>query len=611
MIRIDEPSNDTRVLSLAASEPIRFIGGGGIDLHSPRDPDHLKRPFAILSSDEEQMRITVAIQRIADGAFCESLFGVLTEGAEVLCGAPYETDFTVRDDDPIGPVLVVSTDTGITASIGLVNGARFAPFRSEAVFVHFRSQQNPFLSDSFIADHLPEPLQSSFVTVEIPSADQYGRYGAIRSSLSQRLFEKRPLLAFVSGDGYSIRVIRELLQVHGLEPNKIRIEPFFNSDMKKTIPKDPSDLRTGYTTGACAAAAAAAATRALIRDEAVDRIKSLLPNRSTVLFPVKRCERSGREAICSIVKDAGDDPDCTHLAEISATVRLTETAGIVIRGGEGVATVTLPGLGLAVGAPSITSVPTKNITEMVERELNGVSSGIEVTISVTDGERIAQKTTNHRLGLIGGISILGTTGLVVPYSTAAFRRSILQAIDVAVTRGATALVFTTGGRTEQLAMKQLSALPEESFVQVGDFIGVAVRHAKQTGIKKVFIYGMIGKLSKMADGVVQTHEKGSSVNFQLLETIAGEIGLSAERRREIASATTARRVMELCDEEGVLGKLAQAICGRVVRVMGNYARGRKKGELTVEPENEESDDFSLECCMVDFQENVIGRDPER
>src|SRR5262245_53664204 len=168
-------------------------------------------------------------------------------------------------------------------------------------------------------------------------------------------------------------------------------------------PRDKQGLRTGFTTGACAAAAAKAAARCLVQGTMLDEIQTTLPNRTQVVFPLRRCERSGARAVCSIIKDAGDDPDCTHGAELVAEVELRAESGVEIRGGPGVATVTKSGLGLEVGAPAVNPVPRRNITEMVEEELVGSPyRGAIVAVSVPDGEEMAKQTTNSRLGLLGG-----------------------------------------------------------------------------------------------------------------------------------------------------------------------------------------------------------------
>src|SRR5215471_16294179 len=240
-------------------------------------------------------------------------------------------------------------------------------------------------------------------------------------------------------------------------------------------PRNKQGLRTGFTTGACAAAAAKAAARCLVRGVVLEEIKTTLPNRTPVVFPLHRCGRSGSKAICSVIKDAGDDPDCTHGAELVAEVELRFEPGVEIRGGPGVAVVTKPGLGLEVGTASITSPPRRNITEMVEEELGaGRGGGAVVTISVPGGQEMAKETINARLGLLGGISILGTTGIVRPYSTAAFKASVVQAIDVARERGLEEVVLTTGGKSEGFAMKLFAHLPEDAFIQMGDFVGTAL-----------------------------------------------------------------------------------------------------------------------------------------
>jgi cobalt-precorrin-5B (C1)-methyltransferase len=338
--------------------------------------------------------------------------------------------------------------------------------------------------------------------------------------------------------------------------------------------RNPKGKRTGFTTGACAAAAAKAAVRFLVEGKMLSEIESTLPNRMRVTFPLARCQRLGARAVCSVIKDAGDDPDCTHGAEIIAEVELNDTAGIKIGGGEGVAVVTKPGLGLEVGAPAINPIPLRNITEMVEMELaDSPYVGATITISVPRGEEMAAQTINARLGLIGGISILGTTGIVRPYSTAAFKTSVLQAIDVAVARDRHRVVLTTGGKSESYAMQMMPGEPEEEFVQMGDFVGIAVKHCARRGLAQAVIVGMIGKLSKMADGKMQTHAAGSEVNMELLATLAAEIGASADTCEMIRGANTARHVLEICKEAGVTG-LTAAICRRVTEHTERHAGGK-------------------------------------
>lgn len=346
-------------------------------------------------------------------------------------------------------------------------------------------------------------------------------------------------------------------------------------------PTSPKGLRTGFTTGACAAAAAKAATRSLVQGKSLQAIETTLPNGQKVTFALERWERHGERVLCSIVKDGGDDPDCTHGAEIVAEVQLTATAGVDLRGGTGVATVTKPGLGLEVGGPAINPVPRRNITEMVMEELaHSPHPGALVTISVPDGEERAKKTLNARLGLLGGISILGTTGIVLPYSTAAFIASVVQSINLAVTQGAKSLVFTTGGRSEAYAMKLLPELPESSFIQVGDYVGIGIKQALRHQISLVHIAGMMGKLSKMADGRMMTHASASEVNMDLLARLAQKIGATPETVLAIEGANTARHVLEICDAAG-LPSITQAVCEAARDKCSAFGKGRVRFDVAL------------------------------
>lgn len=327
--------------------------------------------------------------------------------------------------------------------------------------------------------------------------------------------------------------------------------------------KNPSQMREGFTTGACAAAAAKAAARLLLSKKTFGEIETTLPIGKKVFFALKRCELYNDFAICSVIKDAGDDPDCTNGAELTAKVSLNKSGKIHIYGGEGVATVTKEGLGLEVGTSAINPVPRKNITEMVLEELEDSAYGADVEISVPGGIEMAKETLNARLGLIGGISILGTTGIVRPYSTAAFRASVVQAIDMSIKNKHEILVFTTGGKSEQYAMELFPTLNELSFIQVGDFIGTGLKRAAVKEAKLIIIVGMIGKLSKMAEGKMMTHAAGSKVNMEMLADIAREIGADENIQKEILASVTARGVLEICEKNG-FQNITQKICERVV-----------------------------------------------
>lgn len=353
-------------------------------------------------------------------------------------------------------------------------------------------------------------------------------------------------------------------------------------------------MRTGYTTGACSAAAAKAAARYLTSGTRPERIEITLPNGSRASFALHRSECIGTHAICSVIKDAGDDPDCTHGAELVAEVEGSMDSSIRILGGEGVAHVTKPGLGLEVGSPAINSVPRQNIIAMVAEELlNSPYRGATVIISVPGGEEMAKQTINARLGLLGGISILGTTGIVRPYSTAAFKTSVIQAIDVAATQGLEELVLTTGGRSENYAMKMHPYLPEEAFIQMGDFVGIALKHCVRRGIDRVNLVGMIGKLSKMADGRMQTHAAGSEVNMNLLAGLVSELGADEAFCNQVRASNTARHVLELCKSAG-WGEITSAVCRRAIEQCTRHA----------------GDNLHVRAYLMDFEGELLGQWPK-
>jgi cobalt-precorrin-5B (C1)-methyltransferase len=321
-------------------------------------------------------------------------------------------------------------------------------------------------------------------------------------------------------------------------------------------------LRTGYTTGACAAAAARAATRYLVRGTAPATIEITLPNGRFASFPVAHTESLGPARRCAVVKDGGDDPDATHGAWIVADVEAAG-AGVEIRGGPGVATVTRPGLGLELGGPAINPVPRRNIADMVRTELAGSGlGGARVTVSVPRGEELARGTMNARLGLIGGISILGTTGVVRPFSTAAWQASVAAAIDVARAQGLDVLVFTTGGRTEAHAMRLRPGWAEAAFVQVGDAMGAALRHAARRRIRRVELVAMVGKMSKLAAGDLQIHASRSQVDLALLADLTAELGAGGAVVAEVAGANTARHALDVWRREGLAARAAAVLCQR-------------------------------------------------
>lgn len=350
------------------------------------------------------------------------------------------------------------------------------------------------------------------------------------------------------------------------------------------------NLRMGYTTGACAAAAAKAATIALLRQSAVAQIEIGLPAGKRVSFQVSNCSFDENSASCSIVKDAGDDPDVTDGAEIYASVAWQNKSGIEITGGKGVGVVTKPGLEVAVGRPAINPVPEQMIRESVAGAagtLNG--NGLAVIISVPRGEALSKKTLNPRLGILGGISILGTTGLVIPYSVNAYTACISQSLDVAIATGCREVVLTTGRRSEKFAQAEFK-LAEECFIQAGDFIGYSLEECARKGIAKVRVWGMIGKISKLAVGHMYTNVSDSLIDITFLSEVAKSSGLPDTISANLKDAVTANHFRKLLPSE-----YATAFGNRLCELAAHKCRETAGGKLEVE------------CIMSDPAGAILGR----
>lgn len=346
-------------------------------------------------------------------------------------------------------------------------------------------------------------------------------------------------------------------------------------DLPRTAKVRDKALRTGWTTGTCAAAAAKAAVTALATGVEQTQVEIALPSGRRVGFPVHRCQVTiGRHAEAVVVKDAGDDPDVTHGAELTATVTWRDEPGVAIAGGPGVGTVTKPGLGLTIGGPAINDTPRRMISYSVAEVIDLAEVGVQVVISVPGGERMARKTTNARLGILGGISILGTTGIVRPFSTASWRASVMQAVSVMAAQGERTLVLCTGGRTEHAARTLLSDLDEVCFVEVGDFTGAAIRVAVDRGLEHLVFVGMAGKLTKLASGVLMTHYTRSKIDTGLLARISEAAGLGPDVVAEVAEANSARHAYEIWEREGVLAGAGSDLCRRVAEVLTRFADHR-------------------------------------
>ncbi len=311
-------------------------------------------------------------------------------------------------------------------------------------------------------------------------------------------------------------------------------------------PKGP--LRKGWTTGACATAAATAAYQALLTGSFPDPVRITLPGGEEPSFALKRQQLNGTEATASIIKDAGDDPDVTHGAEITVTVSLNEDIdGVTFHAGPGVGTVTRPGLALDVGEPAINPGPRAMmaavIGDLARKFGDGVQGGVAITVGVAGGERLAEKTLNRRLGIEGGLSILGTTGVVIPYSCSSWIHSIHRGVDVAKAAGITHIAAATG-RTSEAAVQKRLGLADQALIDMGDFAGGLLKYLRKAPVGRLTIAGGPGKITKLAQGAMDLHSSKSRVDMAALSDLLASLGADDET---IASAKDANTAAEVFD----------------------------------------------------------------
>ena len=351
------------------------------------------------------------------------------------------------------------------------------------------------------------------------------------------------------------------------------------SDYSRTTVRNRQGMRTGYTTGSCAAAAAKAAVTTLLTGEPTGEVTIHLPVGQDAAFRIHRCEWvDDQRVLCSVIKDGGDDPDATHGAEICVTVnRAPDQEGLKITGGPGVGTVTRPGTGIDVGEPAVTRVPRRMMAESVSAAAQSAGldaeAGFIAQVSVTDGEEIAKKTTNARLGVLGGISILGSTGVVQPFSTAAWRASVHLAVDVAATNGLDHVVLSTGTRSEEYSRRHLD-LPDMAYIEAGIFSGPSMKRCVMRKIPRATHVGMVGKFSKMAMGYFVTHVAGNQVDTNFLAELAAQCGATPEIQEEIRGASSARHFQEIAqanDLMQVIPIMCQMVCDESQKLLGDDA----------------------------------------
>ncbi len=300
-----------------------------------------------------------------------------------------------------------------------------------------------------------------------------------------------------------------------------------------------AELRRGWTTGACATAAAAACASALTGGDFPDPVEIRLPGGGSAAFALAECGLDAEVAVAAVVKDAGDDPDVTHGALIRVRLTRATSGGVVFQAGEGVGTVTRPGLPLAPGEPAINPVPRAMIKAVLQE--HGLSDAL-VEISVPGGKVLAAQTLNGRLGIVGGLSILGTTGIVVPYSCAAWIDTIHRGVDVARATGLDHIAASTGS-TSEAAVRRLHDLPEHAMIEMGDFAGATLKYLARHPVARVTLAGGLAKMTKLAQGRLDLHSRRGALDLAALARMAG---IPA-----IETVNTGAAAFELASAEGV------------------------------------------------------------
>lgn len=355
--------------------------------------------------------------------------------------------------------------------------------------------------------------------------------------------------------------------------------------------KPEGALRRGWTTGACATAATKAAYTALLTGRFPDPVSIRLPKGEQPAFALAREALRDGVASAAIVKDAGDDPDVTHLATVQATVRRGSVgSGVTFKAGPGVGTVTKPGLPLPVGEPAINPVPRRMMCQVVAEvaAAEGDAGDVEIELSVDNGEALARQTWNPRLGIIGGLSILGTTGVVVPFSCSAWIHSIHRGIDVARATGTRHAAACTGS-TSEAAVQRLYGMPEGALLDMGDFAGGLLKYLRRHPLQRLTIAGGFGKLCKLAAGQLDLHSGRSQVDFDLLAQILSALGAAPALVETARGANTAKQVLDLATAAGL--PLADAVAAR--------ARETALGVLAGETD--------VEVLVVDRAGNPVGK----
>jgi len=351
-------------------------------------------------------------------------------------------------------------------------------------------------------------------------------------------------------------------------------------------------LKRGFTTGMCAAAAAKGAALALLGSDCGQSVKVKTPQGFEIEFEIVKLKKGEGYSLCCVYKDGGDDPDVTSGLKICARVEKNTSRDIIIKGGPGVGRVTKPGLAVPVGEAAINPVPRKLIKNAV-REVLPKDTGAVVEISVPGGEEAAFKTLNPKLGIVGGISILGTSGIVEPMSLEVWKRSLLPQVRVAVAQGHRELVLTPGRKGEKLAVERYG-FPAESVVQMSNFVGDMLKECVKSGVKKVLLFGHHGKLLKVAAGNFQTHSRISDGRLETIAALAALCGAGSDTVGRILESTTAEETLEVLSRcrDGLLHEVFNLAARRASTRANEYTRGC----------------LEVDTALLSLQGDILGTD---
>ncbi|AIU71922.1 cobalt-precorrin-6A synthase [Hafnia alvei FB1] len=335
-----------------------------------------------------------------------------------------------------------------------------------------------------------------------------------------------------------------------------------------TLWHNGKSYRKGYTTGSCATAAAKVAALMVLRQQVINQVSIVTPSGVTLRLNVEQPLICGQQASAAIRKDGGDDVDATHGMLIFAQVALNDSGSIGIVGGEGVGTVTRKGIGLPVGSSAINRTPLHTIEEAV-REVIGPERGAEIVIFAPEGEERAQKTYNGRLGILGGISIIGTTGIVTPMSEESWKRSLALELEMKRAQGMTSVILVPGNHGERFVQEQMQ-LNGDRVVTMSNFVGYMLQETQRLGFRRVVLVGHLGKLIKVAAGIFHTHSHIADGRMETLVTRLALMGAPRELLQAVFECSTTEAAMELIEQHGlqaVYNDIAQAICARINQML--------------------------------------------